>query len=85
MDHDPKFNEKVIATVRFTLEQLMSDRNSFGKAVLTPQNTGEGSLSVNQIYWACCKLHEAHWLGRPLFETDGVRVSWDPGRHIWYD
>jgi len=85
VDDDAEFNQKVIATVRFTLEQFMADRKSSGNAVLTPQNTGGGLLNVNQIYWACCKLHEAHWLGCPLFESGGVKVSWDPDRHIWYD
>lgn len=80
------FDEEVIETVRGALERLMAaNRPVITQARLAP--TGQlSNLSIDQIYWACCKLHEAQWLrNRPLFETDHVYVSWESWRHQAYD
>jgi len=80
------FNEEVIETVRSTLERLMAaNKPVITQARLAP-NGELAELSIDQIFWACCKLHEAQWLrNRPLFETGHVYVSWESWRHQAYD
>jgi len=80
------FDEKVVETVRSALERLMAaNKPVITQARLAP-NGDLAELSIDQIYWACCKLHEAQWLrNRPLFETDHVYVSWESWRHQAYD
>lgn len=80
------FDEKVIETVRSTLERLMAaNKPVITRARLAP-NGELAELSVDQIYWACCKLHESQWLrNRPVLETDHVYVSWESWRHQAYD
>ena len=80
------FDDTTIEIVRSALERLMCET----KPVVTHSRlTSAGELSglaLEQIYWACCKLHETHWLrDRPLFEGDHVYVSWSPSRHQAYD
>jgi hypothetical protein len=80
------FNDGTIDAVHSAFERVMTARKPvITEARLAP--TGDlQNLSLDQIYWACCRLHQAHWLrNRPLFRNDHVYVSWEPSRQEVYD
>ena len=78
------FDETTLGSVKDFLERNMSDPRITSLLVRAADFTAV--LTLNQIYWACCKLHETGWLrDRPLFEGDHVRVCWEPWRYQAYD
>ena len=78
------FDETMVGTVKDYLERNMADPKLTSLRMRPSDFTSK--LSVNQIYWACCKLHEEGWLrDRPLFEADHIRVCWEAWRHQAYD
>jgi hypothetical protein len=84
MTRSDAFDEATIGSVKDFLERNMSDPKSTSLKMRSSDFTP--ALSVNQIYWACCKLHESGWLrDRPLFEDDHVAVRWEAWRHQAYD
>jgi hypothetical protein len=78
------FDETTVGTVRDCLVRNMSDPKI--TSVRMRLSDFPSQLSLNQIYWACCKLQEEGWLrDRPLFEADHIRVCWEASRHQAYD